>query len=75
MEFDRVGDLFGRAQWDPLDRLRELEADMEDFDRLQAAARASNGGSRSAPHAGSSPRRIPTRAGRRPECVRSIGRR
>ena len=75
MEFDRVGDLFDRERWDPLERLRELEADMEDFDRLQAAARASRSGSRPAPHAGSSQRRIPTRAGRRPECARSIGRR
>lgn len=69
MELARVSDLFGQPA-PPLARLRELEADLEEFDRLQAASEGTSGLAPHAAHMGMLPRRIPTRGGRRPECVR-----
>jgi hypothetical protein len=78
MGFERVSDLFDRTQPQSPARLRELEADLEELDRMQAAASASEGVSGLAEHVahtGMRHRRIPTRAGRRPECGRpSAGR-
>jgi hypothetical protein len=70
MEFERVSDLFDRGPAQPLARLREIEADLEEFDRMQAAALARKGVSGLVQRIGWPPRRVPSSAGRRPGCVR-----